>query len=190
MEKNIKQQKSTCLRVVLFGPESTGKTTMAKALSELYETTWVPEFARVYLQKKWNKDKSICTLKDLLVIAEGQMISENNALDKANKILFCDTNVLVTQAWSETHFDGYCDIQLKQLSNTFEYDHYFLTGIDVPWKNDDLRDRPEERDLMFRHFEHLLKQKKVSYSYLIGSHETRLNSAIKDINSLINRRIA
>jgi nicotinamide riboside kinase len=65
-----------------------------------------------------------------------------------------------------------------------------LTGIDVPWKNDDLRDRPEERDLMFRHFEHLLKQKKVSYSYLIGSHETRLKSAIKDINSLINQRIA
>ena len=77
MEKNIEQQKSTCLRVVLFGPESTGKTTMVKALAEFYETTWVPEFARDYLQKKWDKGKSICTLKDLLVIAEGQMISEN-----------------------------------------------------------------------------------------------------------------
>ena len=190
MEKNIEQHKSNCLRVVLFGPESTGKTTMAKALAEFYDTTWVPEFARDYLQKKWDKGKSICTLKDLLVIAEGQMISENKALDKANKILFCDTNVLVTRAWSETHFDGYCDIQLKQLSDTFEYDHYCLTGIDVRWKNDDLRDRPEERDLMFRHFEHLLKQKNVSYSYLIGSHQTRLKSAIKDINSLINQRIA
>ena len=49
MEKNIEQQKSTCLRVVLFGPESTGKTTMAKALAEFYETTLVPEFARDYL---------------------------------------------------------------------------------------------------------------------------------------------
>ncbi|MFQ3341559.1 MAG: HTH-type transcriptional repressor of NAD biosynthesis genes [Flavobacteriaceae bacterium] len=185
MEKNIKQQKSNCLRVVLFGPESTGKTTMAKALAEFYETAWVPEFARNYLQKKWDKDNSICTLNDLLVIAEEQIKAENKSLENANKVLFCDTNVLVTQAWSETHFDGYCDAQLKEWANAFQYDHYFLTGIDVPWQADDLRDRPEERNLMFRHFEYLLKQKNVPYSYLTGPHETRLKSAIEALNPLI-----
>ena len=57
MEKHIYQQKSDCLRIVLYGPESTGKTTLAKVLAKQFQTTWVPEFARNYLQEKWDKKK-------------------------------------------------------------------------------------------------------------------------------------
>ena len=52
METNLQQQKSDCLRIVLYGPESSGKTTLAKALAKQFQTTWVPEFARNYLQEK------------------------------------------------------------------------------------------------------------------------------------------
>ena len=58
MGKNIHQQKSDCLRIVLYGPESTGKTTLARSLAEHYKTLWVPEFARNYLQRKWDKKKT------------------------------------------------------------------------------------------------------------------------------------
>ena len=73
MEKNLKQQQSDCLRIVLFGPESTGKTTLAKALATYYDSSYVPEFARDYLQKKWDTTQEVCTLEDLLVIVKGQL---------------------------------------------------------------------------------------------------------------------
>ena len=99
MGKNIHQKKSDCLRIVLYGPESTGKTTLAKSLAEHYKTLWVPEFARNYLQRKWDKKKQVCTLNDLFFIAEGQIKQENDLVKNANQFLFCDTNILVTKAW-------------------------------------------------------------------------------------------
>ena len=72
MEKSIQQRASNCLRIVLYGPESTGKTTLAKALAEHYQTTWVPEFARTYLQEKWDQKKEVCNLEDLLSLQMGK----------------------------------------------------------------------------------------------------------------------
>ena len=69
MEENLQQQNSDCIRIVIYGPESTGKTTLAKALAEIYQTTWVPEFAREYLQNKWDSTKEVCSLEDLIMIA-------------------------------------------------------------------------------------------------------------------------
>ena len=74
MEKNIQQRATNCLRIVLYGPESTGKTTLAKGLAEIYQTTWVPEFARMYLQEKWDHKKEVCDLNDLRIIAKGQIM--------------------------------------------------------------------------------------------------------------------
>ena len=70
MEEKLKQIKSSCKRVVLYGPESTGKTTLAQKLSDHYNEPWVPEFARDYLQKIWDQEKRVCEPKDLLPIAK------------------------------------------------------------------------------------------------------------------------
>ena len=177
METNIRQQKSDCLRIVLYGPESSGKTTLAKALAKQFQTTWVPEFARNYLQEKWDQKKEVCSLEDLIIIAKGQINQENNLIEDANKFLFCDTNVLITKAWSETHFNGYCAPEIQYWVDTFKYDHYFLTDIDVPWQADDLRDRPNSRKQMLDYFENILKNKKASYTLLKGNLNLRLEKA-------------
>ena len=177
METNLQQQKSDCLRIVLYGPESSGKTTLAKALAKQFQTTWVPEFARNFLQEKWDQKKEVCSLEDLIIIAKGQINQENNLIEDANKFLFCDTNVLITKAWSETHFNGYCAPEIQYWVDTFKYDHYFLTDIDVPWEADDLRDRPNNRKQMLDYFENILKNKKASYTLLKGNLNLRLEKA-------------
>ena len=68
MEKKLRQQKANILKVVLFGPESTGKTTISLQLAEHYNTVWAPEFARNYLQKKWNNKRKTCENSDLIPI--------------------------------------------------------------------------------------------------------------------------
>ena len=64
MEKSLAQVNNNCLKVVLFGPESTGKSTLAKKLADHYNTQWVPEYARAYLQKKWDDKQEICAVED------------------------------------------------------------------------------------------------------------------------------
>ena len=84
----------------------------------------------------------------MLEIVKGQILNENLAIKKANDFIFCDTNILVTKIWSETHFEGYCDPKIEKYTDILKYDHYFLTDIDTPWDKDDLRDRPnKERDV-------------------------------------------
>ena len=85
METNLQKQKSDCLRIVLYGPESSGKTTLAKALAKQFQTTWVPEFARNYLQEKWDQKKEVCSLEDLIIIAKGQINHENYL----KKLIYC-----------------------------------------------------------------------------------------------------
>lgn len=179
------QTSSRCLRVVLYGPESTGKTTLAKALADHYQTVWVPEFARPYLQEKRDKEEAVCTLDDLLIIAQGQLAAENAAIQKANKLILCDTNILVTKVWSETHFKGYCAPELNTILAQTHYDLYLLTSIDVPWEKDDLRDRPNDREQMFTYF----KQQLVTYNFpflvLEGNPQERVEKSLTAIDQLL-----
>ena len=149
MEKNLKQFKSDCLKVVLYGPESSGKTTLSRELAKHYDTIWVEEFAREYLQKKWEKENKSCELKDIIPIAVGQIKLENEFSKKANKILFCDTDLLETKVYSETYYNGFCDPVLEKYTLEDKYDLYILTDMDIPWIKDDLRDKPNHRVEMF-----------------------------------------
>ncbi|AXT18391.1 nicotinate-nucleotide adenylyltransferase [Flavobacteriaceae bacterium AU392] len=185
MEEKLKQQPSNCLKIVLFGPESTGKTTLSKQLAEYYNTNWVPEYAREYLQNKWNLEQKICEPKDLLPIAIGQMKLENKLVQDANKILICDTNLLETKVYSEVYYTEKCDKILSKYAIENTYNLYFLTYIDTPWEVDDLRDKPNERDQMFKAFESTLIKYNKPYILLKGNKEERFKKAIKHINDLI-----
>ena len=130
MEKDLKQLNSDIIRVVINGPESTGKTTLTKQLAEYFNTEYVSEFARDYLQEKWDSKKEVCSKEDLIVIVKEQVTQENELSLKANKILLLDTNIITTINWSITHFDGYCDPWIIKQAEFLKYDHYLITNIE------------------------------------------------------------
>lgn len=189
MEKILRQQPSNCIKIVLFGPESTGKTTLSRQLAEHYQTLWVPEYAREYLQNKWDKEQKSCEPKDLVPIAIGQMKLENELAKQTDSVLICDTDLLETKVYSEVYYLGSCDPILDKYAQENLYDLYFLTYIDTPWEADDLRDKPNEREKMFAEFENTLIKYKRPFVLLKGDKEKRLECAIKHINQLLENRL-
>lgn len=186
MEKKLEQKSSDLIKVVLFGPESTGKTTLAKQLAEHYDTLWVPEYAREYLQRKWDKEGKTCEPKDLLPIAAGQMRLENELSEKAKDILICDTDLLETKVYSEAYYIGHCDPVLERYALKNQYDLYLLTYIDIPWELDDLRDKPDEREKMFAYFKNTLEKYDRNFIILTGDKKTRLALAVSEIDSILH----
>jgi nicotinamide riboside kinase len=187
MEKNLKQLQTTqgsgVTKIALFGPESTGKTTLANQLAEHFNTVCVPEFARDYLQDKWNETSQICDVDDMLPIAYGQTQLENELLSVANKFLFCDTNLMVTKVFSEIYYN-YCNPLLDKAAKKHEYDLFFLTDIDVSWEKDDLRDKPQGRESVFTVFKQTLIDNNKPFITLSGDKELRLKNAIQIVTDL------
>ena len=187
MEEKFKQQPTDIIKVVIFGPESTGKTTLSEKLARHYNTVWVPEYAREYLQDKWNNERKTCEPKDLLPIAEGQMRLENDLTTKATDLLICDTDLLETKVYSEAYYLGYCDPTLEKHALENKYDLYFLTYIDIPWEADDLRDKPNERERMFLYFKDTLEKYNRNFVILKGDKKTRLKKAVEHIDNLLKK---
>jgi NadR type nicotinamide-nucleotide adenylyltransferase len=187
MEEAYKQKPTNLVKVVLFGPESTGKTTLAQELAQHYKTVWVPEYAREYLQIKWDQEKRVCELADLLPIAQGQIQLENSLNAKADQLLICDTDLLETKVYSEIYFNEYCDPILERFALENTYDLYLLTNIDIPWEKDDLRDKPYERESIFEKFKDTLEEYERNFVILKGDRDQRLHQAILIINQYLNR---
>lgn len=181
----LKQDKSDIIKIVLFGPESSGKTTLARQLARYYNSVWVEEYARPYLQNKWNNERKTCEQSDLIPIAIGQMMKENDLVHKANKVLLCDTDLLETMVYSETYYGEVVDPVLKNAALENTYDIYLLCNIDIPWEADDLRDRPERRIEMFEAFKNALEDYNRPYYLIEGSKKARLSRAIGIIDELL-----
>ena len=181
MEKNLTQSISDIKRIAFIGPECTGKTTLSKLLASHYKTSWVAEYMRTYLQKKWDEKRLTCSWNDLMPIAYGQMQSENEEIKKAKKYLFCDTNLLELVIYSYIYY-GKCDPILEKHAITNQYDIIFLTYIDVPWQSDDLRDKPNEREFMFSEFQRMLDLYQKKYTILKGSIQQRKEFIIRELS--------
>ncbi len=184
MEEALKQKDSDCIKIVLFGPESTGKTVLAKALSEHYQTLWVPEYSRIFAEEK-KINNELLTKDDVLTIAKGQMALENKMTPKAKQLLICDTDLLETKVYSEMYYNGYCPESLHKYAIENYYNLYFLTNIDTPWEADGIRDKPHDRENMFLAFQKALKTYNKPYVLLEGTLQERLKTAIKHIDKLL-----
>lgn len=167
-------------RVTLVGAESTGKTTLAQALAAHFNTAWVPEFARDYLQARGG----VCTLADMPVIARGQAELEDRLALQANRVLIGDTNTLTTQLWHE-HYFGAVPPELARLAAERTADLYLLCGIDVPWVGDGLRDSPGHRAWFHSRFRDELEARRLPFVVLSGPFADRLAPAIAAVEQLL-----
>ena len=186
--KHTRDHSDGIIKVVLFGPESTGKTTLAQQLAAHYQTLWVPEYMREYLENKWEKEGKLVSKEDLLPIAEGQLRQEKIAMEKVENLLICDTNLLELKVYSEYYYDGYCPEFIKREATKDNYSIYLLTYVDTPWEEDILRDRPHNREEMFSIFEAELKKQGFPYEILKGNLKERFDRAVKIIDALLEVR--
>lgn len=171
-------------KIVIIGPESTGKSTLCKQLASHYSTEWVPEYAREYLLEN-GKDYHY---GDLLTIANGQLKTEDYYTQQLcknsdKKLLFIDTDMYVVKVWSEFVFNK-CETQVLNNIVSRTYNLYLLCDIDLPWIADELREYPdlESRTRLFHHYKDAMINQAVPWFVISGSEQHRLNSAIKIID--------
>ena len=173
--------KQDCLmRVCIFGAESTGKTTLCQQLASYFNTVYVPEYARFFIETKVNFNQ-----KDLIDIAKGQIALEKALTPKANKILFSDTDPLATTIWSQWLFNS-CPQEIINLANQKHYDFYLLTDIDLEWEADKVRYFPEKRTEFMTSCINSLEVNNRPYFIINGRGKTRLENAIKIISIKLN----
>ena len=161
-------------KVAILGAESTGKTTLAKQLAEHYETIFVPEYAREYVEKL-NRPY---TIDDIVTIAKQHQQNEMDAVIKAKKILFTDTELLMAKVWTEEAFKTVPEWIADNLL-TQKYDLYLLMSNDIPWENDPVRENPDKRDYLFNKYRRELKEMKTHFKIIDGTGSTRFYNAIK-----------
>lgn len=198
-------EKQTIKKIVVIGPESTGKSTLCEQLAQQFEMQWCPEFAREYLitnGKEYGFD-------DLLTIAKGQvaleeeyssmvnsqwsMISQNIYVNKNSQraihhppLLFIDTDMYVMKVWNEYVF-GKCHQFILDEIVSRKYDLYLLCNVDLPWVKDELREYPDEgpRKELFSIYKDLLINQQTSWVEISGGYDERLQKAIDAVNKIL-----
>lgn len=193
-------------KIVVIGPESTGKSTLCAQLAAHYQTLWVPEYAREYLEKN-GTDYSY---NDLLTIAKGQIKLEEEISSQLSAVsnqqsavsnqqsaqnivhhtshipyLFIDTDMYVMKVWCEFVFNQCHNWILNQIASR-RYDAYFFCDIDLPWIEDKLREYPDikMREKLYHFYKDLMIHQSVPWCIISGDKEERLNKAISFIESL------
>ena len=174
------------LKIVITGPESTGKSTLCEQLAIHYQTIWVKEYAREYLLK----NGSDYVLEDLVEIAKGQLQSEDDVTERLTQeaMLFIDTDMYVMKIWSEFIFNTCPDFILDNIVLR-HYDLYLLMDTDLPWEADLFREQPElsVRQMLFQQYQDVLEDQKVPWKVISGIGDARLQNAIKVIDDFIKR---
>ncbi len=163
-------------KIVVIGPESTGKSTLCKQLAEHYGVSWVPEYARQYLLQHGTS----YTYDDLLTIAKGQLALEDQiAATVKDPVLFVDTDMYVMKVWCEFVF-GMCHQWILDRIAERTCDLYFLCDIDLPWVQDGLREYPDlvNRQKLYHIYKDILINQFVPWQEISGSEEVRLQKAI------------
>ena len=168
-------------RILIFGPESTGKSTLAAALAAYFQEPWVPEVAREYLEKL---DRPYA-YEDLLQIGKQQMQLEDELARGAKNYLFCDTDLRVIRVWSQHRFGKVDPWVLGELERR-TYALILLCATDLPWQADPLREHPDlkMRQQFFEIYKQLSQASGIPWSLISGDTAQRLSTGIQAVESL------
>ena len=167
-------------KVCFYGPESTGKSTMSMRMAELYQTEFVPEVAREIISS------NNFTVDDIVRIGQAQTQRIIDKTKTANKLLFCDTDLITTEIYSKIYLNEVPPV-LYDLEKQIHYDLYFLFDIDVKWVEDGLRDMEDKREEMMSIFKTALVKRNIKHILVSGNYEQREQTVIDMVESLINR---
>jgi NadR type nicotinamide-nucleotide adenylyltransferase len=167
-------------RVCIYGPESTGKSTLAVDLARHFQTVFVEEYARGLLDFQNGQCND---LGDIERIARGHRASEHALARQANRVLICDTDLLTTSVWSNALFNT-CPQWLYDAIDATSYDLYLVTDIDVPWVDDNQRFFSEQRQGFLDLCLQALKQRNRPYMMINGTWDERLARAIRAVENL------
>jgi nicotinamide riboside kinase len=188
-------------KIVVIGPESTGKSTLCEGLAAYFRCPWVPEYAREWLTRHGMG----YTYEDLLVIAKGQVEGEEEAASQIPvrakrdgkeeaggregampKLLFIDTDMYVMKVWSEFVF-GRCELWILDQIARRKYDGYLLCRTDLPWAPDPLREYPDpgRREKLFHIYRDCLINQSVPWVEIGGGEGKRLETAIEAVKKMV-----
>ena len=175
-------------KIVVIGPESTGKSTLTSELAKHYDTYSCPEYAREYLHNNGVK----YDYRDLEKIALGQIALEESYIEKATKEnkqkLIIDTDMYVMKVWCEYVFNNCYPFILEAIEKR-KYDMYLLCDIDLPWTQDEMREYPDEgpRKELFAIYKEILINQSTHWAIISGSGSERLTNAIDAIDKRLTK---
>ncbi len=166
-------------RILILGPESTGKSTLAADLAAHFREPWVPEFAREYLEKL----NRTYEFEDLSEIAKGQIELEDELAQNASKFLFVDTDLRVIKVWSEHKFDKVSGWILEEIERR-TYSKILITDVDLPWEADPLREHPDlvMRQYFLEKYLDLASKSGFPFQLISGERTNRLDRSVKFIS--------
>lgn len=168
-------------RIVITGAESTGKTTLAQTLANHYSEPWTEEFVRKYVDQI---DRELQP-KDLEPIANGQLAIEDAMLEKAEKLIVHDTNILSSIIYAKHYFDTEFNWVNRRFKER-DYSLYLFCTPDIPWKSDPgQRESPLARTQLHQIFKTRLKSLKLPYLEIQGTNKQRFERAVTAIDKLI-----
>jgi len=171
-------------KIVITGPESTGKTMLAEFLANHYHTQFVPEYAREYIG---GLIRPYC-YKDVEFIARKQVEMEKIFMEKASKILFYDTWLIITKTWFQVVYGKYPE-WLDQKLRESSIDLYLLCYFDIPWIPDPLRENPGKmRKKLFHIYQDEIKKTAVPSGIVKGKGDTRFNNALEIVNRFLDNQ--
>jgi HTH-type transcriptional repressor of NAD biosynthesis genes len=167
----------------VLGAESTGTTTLAKALAARLQTIWVPEYGREYSAAKLERGEAEWRSEEFVEIAREQNRREEQGAREANRVVICDTDSFATKLWHRRYVGGE-NAGVDQLAAERRCDLYLLTGDEIPFVQDGLRDGEHLRHEMHQWFVDALKAQAVPWRLLRGPHQTRLGEALDAVCEL------
>ena len=178
-------------KIVIIGPESTGKSSLCQQLADHFGTDWVPEYAREFLIEHGTSYK----YEDLLTIAKGQVaLEEKFAASFPQKFppdgpLFIDTDLYVMKVWCEFVFYR-CHQWILDNIVTRKYDLYLLCNIDLPWVKDELREYPDllSRQQLYHIYKDIMINQATPWVDISGDYDQRFHRAKDAVKKLMGSR--